>query len=860
MTMALVFGVLLLLGLCGNIASGGQPVSTSTPGALDYELPTSEYETPDTFNAGTVGPLYRMVHIFLQVVQPNDFPQDMIRKIIQRNFDFSVDSKEIAYYEIGILICTILGLLFIILMPLVGYFFCMCRCCNKCGGEMHQRQKENESCRRKSFALSLLVICLLMSLGIMYGFVANHQVRTTIKRTENLTESNFRDLQTFLNETPKQIDYILAQYTNTKNKAFSDLDGVDSLLGGRIKDQVKPKVIPVLDEIKAMVTAIRQTRDALKSMNDSLTSILEGSKQLSTNLTDVKKDIEDSLNNNNDCASEPAKDICDNIRSELSNLGSNLDDSQFQSVDKELTKVNDICKTDLESLVDKGYASIDEIPGKVGEQTVDVVADVKKALDSLSSTIQNVSQSIPIEEVLSQVSRYINDSNNYFHQELPKLEEYDSYWWLGGMIVCFLLTLIVTFFFLGLLCGVCGYDRHATPTRRGCVSNTGGIFLMAGVGFSFLFCWILMILVVLTFFVGANVEKLICEPYANKQLLQLLDTPHLLREDWQFYLSGLMLNNPNINLTFEQVYSDCKKGRGVYATFQLEHVFNVSENFNIEKHTGKIIKELDNLNVDIDNIELFNKTGRDNLENFVKSGIDAIDYPMYLKEAEKSPTIVDLLVFASSLEEKTDKLPDGNLKQDLKKDVQRIKTIHEKEVVPLQQSLNTLKQSIQTLERMSEKLPERVNKTIMSLDSAQNFLISNISSIVIEETKKFAKTIVGYFEHYLQWVLYAITEKMTSCKPVVTAMDSAVSGVLCSYAADPLNLFWFGIGQATALLLPAVIIAVKLAKYYRRMDSEDIYDDVETVPMKNLENGSNGYHKDHLYGVHNPVMTSPSRY
>lgn len=858
--MALVFSVLLLLGLCGNIASEGQPVSTSTPEALDYELPTSEYETLDTFNDGTVGPLYRMVHIFLQVVQPNDFPQDMIRKIIQRNFDFSVDSKEIAYYEIGILICIILGLLFVILMPLVGYFFCMCRCCNKCGGEMHQRQKQNESCRRKSLALSLLVICLLMSLGIVYGFVANHQVRTWIKRTENLTESNYRDLQTFLNETPKQIDYILAQYNNTKNKAVSDLDDVDFLLGGRIKDQLKPRVIPVLDEIQAMVTAIRQTRDALESMSNSLKNISDESTQLSTDLTTVKNDMEDWLKKSNDCASEPAKDICDNIRSELSNLGSNFDPSQLPSVDEELRKVNDICKTDLESLVNKGYTSIDEIPGKVGDQTVDVVADVKKVLDSISSTIKNVSQSIPIEEVLSQVSRYVNDSNNYFHQELPKLEEYDSYWWLGGLIVCFLLTLIVTFFFLGLLCGVCGYDRHATPTRRGCVSNTGGIFLMAGVGFSFLFCWILMILVVVTFFVGAHVEKLICEPYANKQLLQVLDTPYLLREDWQFYLSGLMFNNPDINLTFEQVYSDCKKGRGVYATFQLEHVFNVSENFNIETHTGKIIKELENLNVDIDNIELFNKTGRDNLENFVKSGIDEINYSVYLKEAEKSPTKVDLLVLASSLEEKTDKLPDENLKQNLKRNVQSIKTIHQTQVLSMQRSLNTLKQNVRTLERTSKKLPERVNKTIMSLDSAQNFLVSNISPIVMEETKTFGKTIVGYFEHYLQWVLYAITEKMTSCKPVVTAMDSAVNGVLCGYAADPLNLFWFGIGQATVFLLPAVIIAVKLAKYYRRMDSEDVYDDVETVPMKNLENGSNGYHKDHLYGVHNPVMTSPSRY
>lgn len=75
-------------------------------------------------------------------------------------------------------------------------------------------------------------------------------------------------------------------------------------------------------------TAIRQTRDALKSMNDSITRIRDESKQLSTNLTNVKDNIETSLNNNNNCASEPAKDICDNIRSELSNLGSNLDDSQ----------------------------------------------------------------------------------------------------------------------------------------------------------------------------------------------------------------------------------------------------------------------------------------------------------------------------------------------------------------------------------------------------------------------------------------------------------------------------------------------------------------------------------------------------
>lgn len=55
-------------------------------------------------------------------------------------------------------------------------------------------------------------------------------------------------------------------------------------------------------------------------------------------------------------------------------------------------------------------------------------ADIKKASDSISSNVKNMSQNIPIEDALIQVSYYINESYKYLHQELPKMEEYDSYW------------------------------------------------------------------------------------------------------------------------------------------------------------------------------------------------------------------------------------------------------------------------------------------------------------------------------------------------------------------------------------------------------------------------------------------------
>lgn len=69
---------------------------------------------------------------------------------------------QVIQYELGILLCALLGLLFVILMPLAGLCFGLCRCCNRCGGEMHQRQRANEPFLRKYYALALLVLCVLM--------------------------------------------------------------------------------------------------------------------------------------------------------------------------------------------------------------------------------------------------------------------------------------------------------------------------------------------------------------------------------------------------------------------------------------------------------------------------------------------------------------------------------------------------------------------------------------------------------------------------------------------------------------------------------------------------------------------------
>ncbi|XP_048364660.1 prominin-1 [Sphaerodactylus townsendi] len=607
-----------------------------------------------------------------------------------------------------------------------------------------------------------------------------------------------------------------------------------------------------------ILAAIRETKEALENVNVSVEVLQEGTERLQGNLTDVKSHLMNTLNDSA-CATAQAASICNVIRNSLSQLSINANFSRLPGVSAQLAKVNEVLKIDLSSLVQKGYAAFNDTPDLVLNQTRNILSAVpyiKNVLEAIGSNITTFTKTLPIQKTLTDFAIYLTQGQAYVEDYFPLVEQYDFYRWLGCLILCCVVILILVFYYLGLLCGTCGFDKNATPTTRGCISNTGGNFLMAGVGFSFLFSWALMLIVVVTFVVGGNVEKLVCEPFEDKTLFQILDTPYLLNRHWKHYLSGIVLKNPNINLTFEKVYSDCKENKGIYTSLGLENLFNIYEFLNVSMYAEEVSLKIRQININLSNIILLDETGKENLLNFSFSGINEINFIAYLSEINKSVTKVDLLSFANDLEASADQLPKGALENALKGHANNIRMIHNQQVIPLEQAMSTLNQSIRLLQRTSSELSGKVKNVIRAVEDAQLLINNNASLVIIEETKRYMDTIIGYFKQYAAWVKESITMEVAACKPVANVIDTAVEIFLCSYVTDSLNAFWFGLGGCTVFLIPAIICAVKLAKYYRRMDTEDVYDDVETMPMKNLENGNNGYHKEHIYGIHNPIMTS----
>ncbi|XP_042727913.1 prominin-1 isoform X5 [Lagopus leucura] len=817
---------LLLLLFCGGTISEVQPIYKPPPGTLDFGfVPAKTYDTGAYHEPGPIGILFKVVHAFLYLVQPNPFPQDLIRKLAQQKFgNTQGDYQKAIYYEIGFIVSAALGLLFILLLPLVGLCFCMCRCCDNCGGEMHQRQKKNADCQRSCFATFLFVASLIISVGVLCAYAANQHLTSQVRGAKKLVNSNFKDLKVFLNDTPVQIDYLVSQYNTTKDKALSDLNNVGPLLGSRVQEQLGKEVRPALDAALTMAGAIRETKEALENVSVSVEVLQEGTERLHGNLTDVKMHLSNTLNDSA-CTAAQAASTCNIIRNSLNQLNINANFSGLPGVSSQLAKVNDVLKIDLSSLVQKGYAAFNDTPDLVVNQTKNILSDIKNVLESIGSNISNFTKTLPVQKIIADLTVYLTQSEAYVQDYFPVVEQYDFYRWLGCLILCCMVVLIVIFYYLGLLCGTCGYDKHASPTTRGCISNTGGNFLMAGVGFSFLFSWVLMIVVVLTFITGGNIEKLVCEPFEDKTLFKVLDTPYLLNQHWKNYLSGILFKNPNINLTFEKVYSDCKENKGIYTSLHLDHLFNINEFLNISMYTEDVALRIEHIQINLSKIILLDEIGKENLLNFSSSGIEGINFGAYLTEINKSVTKVDLLSFANDLEARADQLPKGALENALKGHANNIRMIHSQQVVPLEQAMSTLNQSIRLLKRTSSELMVKVKNVISAVNAAQLLINNNASLVIVQETKKYMDTIIGYFEQYIEWVKESIAMEVAACKPIANVIDTAVDIFLCSYVTDSVNTFWFGLGGSSIFLIPAIIFAVKLSKYYRRMDTEDVYDD-----------------------------------
>ncbi|XP_062864544.1 prominin 1 b [Trichomycterus rosablanca] len=824
--------VCLVLVPSWGLASGGE---------LDFGfVPSVVYETLAYYEPGAMGALFHLVHAFLYLVQPNPFPSDLVVKILQQNMggikpeelqkpENIVLTLQVVHYELGFVVLASLGVLSALLMPLAGLCFCVCRCCENCGGEMHQRHRKNAECQRSFYTASLVASSAFIAVGVLISYTANHNITSQIKSTRRLVSSNFRDLKSLASNTPAQINYLTSQYTTVKNRVLSDLDNVGPLLGGQIQDRLEKDVTPALDKALRMTAAMRETTDALETVSTSLETLQEATLRLHRSLQSERASLSNTLTDQA-CGSGNATRSCDAVRAALARLDVGAHFDRLPAVDAQLENLEAVMRTDLGFIVQKGYAALNDTSRIVTDQTADVVSKVKDLLDESGAKITAFTSMFPVAPALENFTQFLTEGQRNIEAFYHKIDQFDFYRWIGCVAMCCTVVLILAFNAFGLLCGICGHDRNATPTTRGFLSNTGGNLLMAGVGFSFIFSWVLMGVVVAGFVAGGNVEKLVCEPLANRQLFQIIDTPYMVHPGKKNFLPGMLFQNPDIDLTVGSVYRDCYDNNGIYSALQLENQFNFIKFVNATVYNHELSNIFEGVSVDLQGVILLQQEGKDNLISFVNAGLREVDYQAYLTEVNKGVTVVDLLSFANELEAQADHLPRGALGNAMRGHASSIRQIHKEQVVPMEQAMrfvrarSSLSQSTRFLQAAVKELPNRVASVLSAVDAVEYLIANNASRVVEQETDKYLRKLAGYLQQYVSWVEHSLTSEVAQCKPISNMVDS-LEIVACGFIVDSVNTFWFGLGVCCLFLIPSIVVSVKLAKFYRRMDTEDVFDD-----------------------------------
>lgn len=798
--------LLLLLGLSLARSVSAQHTCQAAEGAKNLTQPQYSNVGKKNTDATFLTPF---VQSFLYTVQPHPFPKDLILKIAKDPEQVLSNQelrKEILVYEVGFLVCVAIGILYIFLMPIIGFFLACCRCCGNCGGKMYQKQTSSIHCLRRTLYFSVFAVTIIIFAGNICMFRSNEALKVSVDQSSLELNSSIGDIRTFLTAVPQQVENVLNEGSRTVQEVTRNLDDIGRQVGEKIQQRFKGTLDPALQSVKLLHQESLNSSERLDKLNSSLAQLQSSIDRIQGNVSAVRDRINQTL-------SKPDCVGCHNLTEDMQKLTLDITISA-PSLHEFQAALDEVIKADLQSKISEAEDFFSTIPERVTNETKDLVHDSKQQLDAIKTQILQFSQELNL-SALNDVSGTLKQAQSDIDEFLPKVKRAEDIRWSVGVALCCLVLLVVASNILGLIIGPLGLSPKVDPTNRSCTSDCGGIFLMMGAGFSFLFSWLFMILVLLLFLLGGNMYTLICRPWNNGQLLKFLDTPDL--------IPGLELG-PSLGLktkiNLSVIYRDCEKDQPLWTTLHLYELVDLGDLLNVSKYTAQIQEEFENNNITLSSVDILSSDLIKQLANIsdkaTRFNSTAVTQQM------NAISNINLNTTADKIDSVSTKQP-PDIKNELQNEAAKLRQIQadiETNIFPQVKNLNS---SIKSLQSTTEKTIGTVGEVLSKVGEAQDFLNTNTTRIVKTESRRFLDCQVEYFTAYADWANIMITQQVGRCGPVARAVDSA-EAVLCLNMVEPLNAFWFSLGWCMMFFIPSIIFSIKLAKYYRRMKYSDVFD------------------------------------
>uniref|UniRef100_T2MJ78 Prominin-1 n=1 Tax=Hydra vulgaris TaxID=6087 RepID=T2MJ78_HYDVU len=810
---SLMLYVLLLCSLLIDIvlttSCRKPPVIDSTNNQATFENISSRLlpsKISTSYDAKGLQAFFNLANSFMNTVQPKSI-SEQFQGVNLKELSKDDNKAKILKYETPIFVALGFGLLFVILMPIIGFCFCCCRCCcNKCGGAMFQSEKESKKYAKCTImSLLLLVMTILMLCGILFMFVTNNRINESAKNISTVYNQAINEAIQFANATIDQIIEISDQIpciTYLDKQDIGD-DGVKKLIGNPLYQSVLSNLSDTINISYSLSQNVSNIYGFLQSINFLNTSLNEEADDLKNELKQIKKELDDIAN---DCINNGSipKETCDSINSTV--VSSNVNFTSFPDLSDQLKTFKSATSFDMTENIKSTTMKIEDISNTVVNKSKSARSDLIQLISKTEDQVQDMLYQINgnITNTISTTkSKLLTFENNYFrsNSEAFKYENYRYYVYIGiSSVVGFIFVLMA----LGLLCGCCGYKKNVSPTHRSSASNCGGNFLMASVGFMFIFSAILMMFCVVWFAVGMHLH-IVCRDVHDGILFD------------NFLSDQLIIEGKKISVKL--LLSQCRSNAPIYKALNVENIYNISKELNIKDKTGDLNSKLNSLSFDLNDLNILSDKLKEILNDLADSNTETVNYTSFFSMTNEKITDSNLALAASNLTNYAENLRSYNsIAEKLRNISSRLIEIDNTVVSNIKNNLKNLESNVTALKSTSYHFKETILDLLKRYNQSDAFIKNEGEYIIKHLISNYSTRLIGWLDQGSTHLVVQVKSNMLKCGPIANLYDGVINTYVCSDIVQNVNGFWLALGWCLLFFVPCIILSVKLAKFYRKMN------------------------------------------
>lgn len=733
-------------------------------------------------------PLFDLVNSYVDSLFRDTIGDFITEQDIKTTEDFAnVQPQEWIGFLLLFGICVLVGLVFMICLPVCGICFCCCRCCcNCCKPEKRAFLKnsppEPKKCKQYTCSVIFFILTATMLSMVVCSYVGTSMVKEEIGdngRFMNDMISGVNGLETYLNNSLDDVEQaVFPPLSDTIDEVFEILD---ELPISTIQTLAKESgVDPALYELNAYSQSIPALNGNLTAMNLSVVKLVDQEEQLDNELTAIRGTLEPVLNQ---CVSTPS---CQELRNQVDFLKPDAQYSHLDDVSGSVLITQAAIDTDIPGKVSGFVDDFEAIASEIDEEIGGTINDTKSEVDRLYNEMKDAFDDIQLP------GEFFDDVTDLLREYQPYVEEYGTYAYQYLYVISTLCLVPVILYLIGLPLGSVG-----GPSAAKHASNC----LYAGIVITFIFGFFFMLTTVLTFGVGGGVQGVGC-----RHIIGYDESAEKLEQ----VLRASAGNQYTYNLTVKELIENCKNDQSLYSAFQLaENGFNVSEYLDLENTPiPGMIESLKNITFSIGTITIITKEVNDTILA-IENQTNSIDFTEYQDELAKPITEIDVHQYTLELYALSDELQTDNpiLAQQIRDEADKLNQTYETIIRAMQEERVILSESATAAYTITSSLS--LSSLMYDLTVAQDVLNTQTNSMIQEIIGVSADQVYSLLDNLAKKLTASIENDIAKCRP---AFDSFTTFVYapCVYFLYPFNAVWFSYGGYIAFATIALFFGTSL--------------------------------------------------